>query len=542
MHSDRYCFFASPFDDTASPVQPHQGKHMSLPSLFNDVLGPVMRGPSSSHSAAALRIGRLARALMKGKLDRVVVEYDPGGSLVTTHRTQGSDLGLAGGLLGWEADDERLEDYRAELSRAGIEVEVRYLDYGAEHPNTYRLELYDGTRRRSMTAISTGGGAIEVQEVDSIPTCLNGDLHELFILNTEGADTPVGKLAEQDGVVAIHRLPGESGGWHLRSRSPWATEQIKSMSGFTTHVLPAVMPVLAADEDTLPFRSAGEFLQMMDAETPLWQWALDYEVARSGWTQQRIMDQLATVMATMRRSLDRGLRGRDLPGRLLPTQVKAFERAEKQQHLVQGSIQNRMIRYVTAIMESKAGLDVIVAAPTAGSCAALPAALMAVADENDWDDEKLVQGLLVAGLIGVFIARGATFSAELGGCMAECGSAAGMAAAGLTEMMGGSPAQTVCAASVALQNMFGLSCDPIASRVEAPCMGRNALAASNAVNSANMALAGYQHLIPLDQVIDAMDEVGKAMPRELCCTSLAGLSTTPASKELEIRLTGKPGC
>ena len=370
MHSDRYCFFASPFDDTASPVQPHQGKHMSLPSLFNDVLGPVMRGPSSSHSAAALRIGRLARALMKGKLDRVVVEYDPGGSLVTTHRTQGSDLGLAGGLLGGEADDERLEDYRAELSRAGIEVEVRYLDYGAEHPNTYRLELYGGTRRRSMTAISTGGGAIEVQEVDSIPTCLNGDLHELFILNTEGADTPVGKLAEQDGVVAIHRLPGESGGWHLRSRSPWATEQIKSMSGFTTHVLPAVMPVLAADEDTLPFRSAGEFLQMMDAETPLWQWALDYEVARSGWTQQRIMDQLATVMATMRRSLDRGLRGRDLPGRLLPTQVKAFERAEKQQHLVQGSIQNRMIRYVTAIMESKAGLDVIVAAPTAGSCAA----------------------------------------------------------------------------------------------------------------------------------------------------------------------------
>ena len=90
--------------------------------------------------------------------------------------------------------------------------------------------------------------------------------------------------------------------------------------------------------------------------------------------------------------------------------------------------------------------------------------------------------------------------------------------------------------------MFGLTCDPIASRVEAPCLGKNAMAASNAVNSANMALAGYEHLIPLDQVIAAMDEVGKAMPRELCCTALGGLSISPASKDLEARLDGKPGC
>jgi L-serine dehydratase len=302
------------------------------------------------------------------------------------------------------------------------------------------------------------------------------------------------------------------------------------------------MPVLAGDASILPFRTAGEFLRRMDAETPLWQWALRYEAARSGWSEEQVLERASAILATMRRSLNRGLEGRDLPGRLLPTQVRAFEHAERRQELVQGSIQNRMIRYVTAIMESKAGLDVIVAAPTAGSCAALPAALLAVGDGYDWAEEKLVRGLLAAGLIGIFIAEGATFSAELGGCMAECGSAAGMAAAGLAEMMGGSPAQALCAASVALQNMFGLTCDPIANRVEAPCLGKNAMASSNAINSANMALAGYLHLIPLDQVITAMDEVGKAMPRELCCTALAGLSTTPASKALELRLAPKPGC
>jgi len=122
---------------------PPRVEKLSVPSIFNDVLGPVMRGPSSSHSAAAQRIGRLARDLMRGRLQRVVVDYDPSGSLVTTHRTQGSDLGLAAGLLGWEADDERLKNYASELNKAGIEVEVRYLDYGAEHPNTYRLELHD---------------------------------------------------------------------------------------------------------------------------------------------------------------------------------------------------------------------------------------------------------------------------------------------------------------------------------------------------------------------------------------------------------------
>ena len=515
---------------------------MTLPSLFNDVLGPVMRGPSSSHSAAALRIGRLARALMKGRMNRVVVDYDPSGSLVTTHATQGSDLGLAGGLLGWEADDRRLEHYQEELKKAGLEVEVRYLDYGAEHPNTYQLELHDGALVRSLTAVSTGGGMIEVLEIDSIPVSLHGDLHELFVLDQEGVAARVEELSRHKGHVEISRLSGERGGWHLRSRSDWAPGQIEALSSFETHILPPVMPVLAGDASILPFRTAGEFLRRMDAETPLWQWALCYEAARSGWSEEQVLERASAILATMRRSLNRGLQGRALPGRLLPTQVKAFEHAERQQELVQGSIQNLMIRYVTAIMESKAGLDVIVAAPTAGSCAALPAALLAVGDGYDWAEEKLVRGLLAAGLIGIFIAEGATFSAELGGCMAECGSAAGMAAAGLAEMMGGSPAQALCAASVALQNMFGLTCDPIANRVEAPCLGKNAMASSNAINSANMALAGYLHLIPLDQVITAMDEVGKAMPRELCCTALAGLSTTPASKALELRLAPKPGC
>ena len=115
-----------------------------------------MRGPSSSHSAAALRIGRMARDLMAGELDKVVVDYDPNGSLVTTHESQGSDLGLFGGLMGWETDDARLPNFREEITKAGIDVEIRYLSYGAVHPNTYRLSLKNSRGEQGMRAISTG--------------------------------------------------------------------------------------------------------------------------------------------------------------------------------------------------------------------------------------------------------------------------------------------------------------------------------------------------------------------------------------------------
>jgi L-serine dehydratase len=200
---------------------------------------------------------------------------------------------------------------------------------------------------------------------------------------------------------------------------------------------------------------------------------------------------------------------------------------------------NRIILYVTALMEVKSSMGVIVAMPTAGACAALPGAVIAMAEEMHLSEEDMARAILASGLIGVFIATAWTFAAEVGGCQAEGGSAAAMAAGALVTMAGGTLAQAVTASSMAMQSMIGLICDPIANRVEAPCLGKNVMAAANALSCANMALAGFDQVIPLDEVIKTAKQVAKQMPRELRCTALGGLSITPTSLAIEQRLAGK---
>jgi len=137
-------------------------------SIFNDVIGPVMRGPSSSHCAAALRIGRLARELMDGVFTDLLVEYDVHGSLPNTHDTQGSDMGLFGGLMGWDAWDERLPGSMQAYLDTGVRTAIEYIDVKDPHPNTYRLTLHNSEETHTIHAISTGGGMMEIIQLDGL--------------------------------------------------------------------------------------------------------------------------------------------------------------------------------------------------------------------------------------------------------------------------------------------------------------------------------------------------------------------------------------
>jgi L-serine dehydratase len=290
--------------------------------------------------------------------------------------------------------------------------------------------------------------------------------------------------------------------------------------------------VLSRKNVQVPFITCNDMLEYnKEKNKPLWQLAMDYEMARGNISDDDVFEKMRNIIRIMGHAIQLGLKGTHYDDRILGSQSLQFKEKMDAGQLIGGDINNRIIMYVSAMMEVKSSMGVIVAAPTAGSCGALPGALFGTAHAMQLHEDDLVKAMLSAGLIGVFIAAHATFAAEVGGCMAETGSGGGMAAAAIVEMKGGSLNQSIAAASLALQNSLGIICDPIGNRVEAPCLGRNVMAATNAVSCANMALSDYEQLIPLDEVIETMKAVGDQIHHTLRCTNLGGLSITNAAKK-----------
>lgn len=194
-----------------------------------------------------------------------------------------------------------------------------------------------------------------------------------------------------------------------------------------------------------------------------------------------------------------------------------------------GVLLNKAIMYAMAVLECNASMGLIVAAPTAGSSGVVPGLILAIQDEYSFSDEKVMDALFTAGAIGYLAMRNATVAGAVGGCQAEMGVAASMAAAGAVELMGGSPRQCLDAASTVLMNMLGLVCDPVGGLVEYPCQNRNASGVANALVAAELSLAGIKQLIPFDEMLDTMYKIGKRMPVELRETALGGCAVTPSA-------------
>ena len=448
------------------------------PSIFNNVIGPIMRGPSSSHTAAAVRIGLLARKLLGEEPVRAWVTFDPNGSLATTYRGQGSAMGFAGGLLGQEITDPALVDAEEICRQNHIDLLFRVAEYDASHPNTYKVELRgESGREVHFIALSIGGGVIRLVELD-------------------------GQTIEND-----HE-----------------------------HVSP-LMPVQVVANPILPFQDVEECQNIVgENESSLAEYGLKWESALGGMDPASVRKIGLRHLQVMRQAVDTGMAGTHYSDRILPPQAHRIDDAEGAGLLIPAPLTNAIIAKVTAAMESKSGMELIVAAPTAGSSGTLAGTLEAVAELLGRKEAELVEPLMAAGLVGVFIAQQGGFAAEEGGCQYECGAASGMAAAALVELMGGSGHTALKAASMALQNTLGLICDPVADRVEVPCLGKNIMAALNSLAAANMALAGFAEVIPLGQTIAAMHEVGRGMDSRYCCTCKGGLSITPAAMTISKRL------
>jgi len=511
-------------------------------SILNDVLGPVMRGPSSSHTAASYRIARLAVALFDAQPASVRVIFDPAGSYGQVYRQQGVDLGFAMGLLGLPLTDATFFQALDVVSSRGIDLEfdVRPLEY-PDHPNTADIQLQaaDG-KTLAVRARSIGGGSVELTRIDGWPVLVTGQTHELLVELASAAEPRVRTLIAADGALtgepALQMHDGQAL-LHAKRRSALARETRAALMALDGVARVREAPPVAFVKQGPPlFQSAAEMVALAEARgCSLGRLALAHETALLGVSEQEAFAEMARRVDLMCASVLAGLSNQVPEMQLLtPTAGRIF-RAEAAGKLAVGGFHARAAARALAVMHINSGMGVVCAAPTGGSAGVVPAVLATLMEERGLDREGATLAALAAGAIGVIVGTRATFAAEIAGCQVEIGAAGAMAAAAVVEAARGSPRQAADAAAISFQNTMGSVCDLVQGMVEIPCHTRNAVAASSAFVCADLVMGGYLNLIPLDETIDAVLSVGKMLPPELRVTSRGGLAVTPSALKLQRR-------
>lgn len=283
----------------------------------------------------------------------------------------------------------------------------------------------------------------------------------------------------------------------------------------------------------MDFKNAKELLTLcQDHQLPISEIMRQREIIVGETTDESVNSRMARVLEIMK----------DAAFSPVKTPVKSMggliggEAQKLSRHLASGkgicgNVLEKAITYAMATLETNASMGLIVASPTAGSAGIVPGLLLALQEVYDFSDEDIQKALFNAGAIGYLAMRNATVAGAVGGCQAETGVAAAMAASAATELMGGTPLQCTYAASTVLMNMLGLVCDPVGGLVEYPCQNRNASGVAIALVAAEMSLAGITQLIPLDEMITIMFTVGQKLPAELRETALGGCATAPSACE-----------
>ncbi|MDM5246894.1 MULTISPECIES: L-serine ammonia-lyase, iron-sulfur-dependent, subunit alpha [Lysinibacillus] len=259
---------------------------------------------------------------------------------------------------------------------------------------------------------------------------------------------------------------------------------------------------------------------------------IEQEMLITGRTREEIMQQMDRNLTVMEEAVERGLKGVQSVTGLTGGDAVLLQNYIAQGNSLSGDLLLDAVSKAVATNEVNAAMGTICATPTAGSAGVVPGTLFAVKNKLNPTREQMIRFLFTSGAFGFVVANNASISGAAGGCQAEVGSAAGMGAAAIVEMAGGSPQQCAEAFAITLKNMLGLVCDPVAGLVEVPCVKRNAMGAANSLVAADMALAGVTSRIPCDEVIGAMYRIGQSMSPNLKETARGGLAATPTGKAI----------
>ncbi len=509
---------------------------MRIGSTF-DILGPIMVGPSSSHTAGALRLSQLAVSLCPAPVKEV--GFTLYNSFAKTYRGHGTDRALVAGVLGMDTDDPRIRDSFEAARDAGLAFSFTVAGDAPElHPNTVDIALVgtDGSRT-TVRGESVGGGKVHASRINGVDVDISGRMPTLVV---EHRDVP--------GMLA--RMTAELGyaGVNIAYMSSYRTEpgltayavfetdtaapadtvaaiasQANVTSAYTVNV-PGALAAPADLQSAYDFVSGAELVALCDANgcgigEVMRRRELDLrgpsEVERlMGLTIEAMRDEVREPLVDPLPSL----------GGLIGGEAQLMHGSLGSPAAICGPTLTKAVAYALGVLERSAAMGVIVAAPTAGSSGVVPGCLMALQEDGGFEDGRLVEALYTAAAVGAIVEHAASVSGAEGGCQAEVGTASAMAAAAIVSLYGGTPRQSLAAASLAIANLLGLVCDPVRGLVEIPCQARNAVGTSNAFTAAQMALAGIGFPVPFDEVVGAMDEVGRALPASLRETAQGGLA------------------
>lgn len=506
-----------------------------------DIIGPVMVGPSSSHTAGAVRIGYISQKLMGEQIKEAnILLY---GSFLDTGKGHGTNKAIVAGLLGMQPDDMRIPHSMEIAEKKGIKVTFGKSTLKEAHPNSAQIIL-TGISGKQLEVVgeSLGGSRINIAQIDGITTNFSGDYPTLVVHNQDQpghVSEVTSMLAHKSVNIATMQLYRSNRGGDAvmvlecdQEIPREGIEWLKKVEGITK-----VTYLSQKGDLIMNYHSINDLVELCHKNNAqIWQVIMMDNAHERMVSEDKIFENMRLMykaMKTADNNYDKSLKS---PSRMAGGDGELMYQYNKSGRNICGDFVGMVMEKALKMGESNACMRRIVAAPTAGSCGVIPAVFISYETYFKALEDDMVKALLIASGIGAVIAENASIAGASGGCQAEIGSASAMAAAGLTFLQGGDSLQIVNSSALALKSMLGLACDPVCGLVEVPCIKRNVAGAMNAITAAQMSMAGIKSVISPDEVIDSMQRIGAAMPSSLKETAREGLAITPTAELIKREL------
>lgn len=522
-------------------------------TIFDHALAPITPGPSSSNTCGPVRIGLICQQLLGEIPAKAVVEYSSKGAFATTLYGMRSDIAFINGLMKKEQNEAGFVDAYENAKKIGMDVSFREVDdllVGGLETVRIHMITHDGTQ---MTIIgeSLGGGAVQIHYIDDCQMAMQGLNYELVIFLEQNdiaearklADNLKGQVQRLNGVEVV--VGDQYSIVELMAAEPYSSafiETIQAMNGVSkVRTVDPVHPIVNDISRTPPFETSNELIAYCQENAcSVAQAAVDYEMAVSGWSEADVRKYGDMLLGIMRDSRTNGFSPNlTFDGIVTAKAAKVKEHIDTNKKRLSLGLLDDAIPSALGIMEHSNSCGKIVCVPTGGSSGIVPALLLSAADRMNASSDELFDGLMSAGIIGVMMmVDGNEFSGGTHGCQAEIACGTAMAAAGLVQMLGGTAQQACDAASMSLQCFLGMICDPVAGLVQVPCLARNIAGVSVAAASAEAVCAGFDAVIPLDEMSRTMVRVGADISNALgaccngCCMSPTGVRLTKEYEDM----------